>query len=217
MNENKRKTGRTTRMFKHAIESACAGNTVLIVSNDYGHAKTLPMQIESLAKASGIPKLKRTRGMNVLRKRLIVTTFDSLKGFDWATGTLPMGSKNREFVVDHYALESRLARVHDYLKATEDLLFEKEVREWMATTAKAMSAMGRAVYLVSDSQYMRDELALLVPYRNGSIEEPSKFGYDFRTMQHPKNMHLNCLVIPDPLMIRRMFVGSLDLINRWDK
>lgn len=209
---NKRKSGRTTRMLKHAINMACDGQTLIIAVNDVSHLKALDRQLEELAKASGIPKLKRKRGRDVLRKRVYIVPFANLHHFDWATGDARRGN-NTTVLIDHYALESRLGIVREYLnnfKGVDDPI------PWMAQTARILSSLGRAMYLVSDDVATRERLEGLVEYRHAGVEDGEGLGLDWLNLRSRSGMHPNCQLLFDPATVERRFSGALKLINWWD-
>jgi len=209
-----RKTGRTTRMVQHAIDQACAGKRVLIVANDQGHKNSLYSMLEQLIRISNVPKLQRKRGRDILHRRIEFIAFSSLKTFDWSTGYV--SGERREVLIDHYALETRLKVVKEYIDIFEQMKYN-EVIKWMAQTAKALSALGRSIYLISDDATTRTDLRVLVPYRYASIESGHELNIDWLTLQSIfLSKNLRCQMILDPVMVHRKFHGALLLANRWN-
>jgi hypothetical protein len=212
-----RKTGRTTRMLEHAAAKAKYGKLVTIYGNDHKHTETLAARFTEL-----YGKTKRSRNSKWYN-RVAFASFSAIDGtnpypsireWQWHQARLQLDGGNLH-LVDHYALEQRLNRIVDYLDGAKHLQTSKQVVEWMAVTAKLLSATGRAMYLVVDDATVREALQLEVEYRHAAIESGFGLGLNWLQLRAPK-MHPNCVVLFDPVFLREMFGASIKEAQRWN-
>lgn len=95
--DNKRQTGRTTRMLEHAKALAKAGRAVYIIAANEQQRRWLEDRI-----GQGPMGIK-------------VETWETLRNFDWQTMSLLGAHPNCAVVVDHFAIESRFRRMLEEL------------------------------------------------------------------------------------------------------
>ena len=93
---NKRKTGRTTRMLKHAQELSDQGRAIYIIADNYQRVRMI----------------KRKIGLDYGIK---VETVESAGNFDWQTLSLRGVNPNVVVLIDHRTIERRFARIIESL------------------------------------------------------------------------------------------------------
>lgn len=201
-------------MLEHAIEQACAGRQILVVGLDYNHSRTLSKRLDELVAKTTIPKLRRESGRAVLKKRVDITSFDNIRDYDHESGSLAGITDRMELLIDHYVMEHRLVRIHRYIKACSS----SDHVAWMAQTTKALSALGRLIYLVTDCEETKRALteSLGNVYQYGSIEDPEKLGLNWPDLSFRHKANPNCQLIFDPTMLERRFAAASKTITRWD-
>jgi hypothetical protein len=209
---HQRQTGRTARMLKHAREIQKTGKQVIVMGVNNPHARQMFNDLGDGSNEEGLPKI------------LVVTFREAICGnwyhpgtgwthYDYATNTFRKAG-NMVCLVDHAALQHHLTNVIGYLKVTEPI---SDTRQWLLDTARVTAWMGRRVYFVSDDDYLmkvaKEELA---PY-NVSVERPEMLrNLDLLSLTIGR-AHPNCQLLLDPAMMRRMFRGAINEINRWDE
>jgi len=98
MDDALRQTGRTTRMLEEAKALSTQGRAVYVVAANQHHAKQLACSLG-----------KEWNG------QIKIETEGSLGNLDWETLTLRGAHPNCVVLIDHYAIESRFARVLEML------------------------------------------------------------------------------------------------------
>lgn len=98
MDDAKRATGRTTRMLDHAKRLEAQGRAVYVIAAHAQHAKMLQQLLPS-------------------ETSIKVETPDSCGNFDWFTLSLRGAHPRCAVLVDHFAIESKFARMLQMLTA----------------------------------------------------------------------------------------------------
>lgn len=215
-NDPKKGTGRTTRMLKHACALQREGKQVIVMGVNNHHVRQMAIQVSlELENKQADPDLPDIRIVS-FRELICGNWFHPARGwshYDYATNIFPkVGSA--VCLIDHAALEQHIRDVVGYLKVTDPI---PDTRQWLLDTARVTAWMGRRVYFVSDDEHLmtvaKEELASY----NVSVERPEMLAnLDLPTLTIGR-AHSNCQLLLDPEMMRRMFVGAINEITRWDK
>lgn len=92
---NERKgTGRTTRMLEEALRLSSEGRAVYVVADNRAHAKTIEAQLAALSPPE--------------HHGIKVEDGNRFPELDWVTMTMPRAHPNCAVLVDHYAVERRI-------------------------------------------------------------------------------------------------------------
>ncbi len=206
--EAKRATLRTTRMLTSAFRQAQTGKHVCVFGSDMNHVSTLAKMLDDIAKNLA----PRARAW---KNKIWILPFSNANfhGFDWATCQF----KDTQSIcyVDHYALQYQLRNVRHYLESTKNMA---NVADWMANTAKALTSLGRKVYMITEDEHRKTRLqALVKDYpQHLTVETSATLGNINWLDLSLEHAHQNCQPLFDPDTVRARFRGALEEINRWD-
>jgi hypothetical protein len=207
--EQKRRTGRTTRMLTAAFNQAQAGKSVVVFGNDLAHIKSMQLMLEAIAKGLA-PRARAWKN----RIYLLPFRDAGFHRYDWATHTFT--DTKLLCYVDHYALQYQLRMVRHYLESTRQI---DDVPSWMANTAKALTSLGRKVYMITDYESTAAAIKNSVDdyMQHLSVESGETLGNINWLDLTLDRAHHNCQLLFDPRTVEARFAGALKAVNLWDE
>lgn len=146
LNDEKKGTGRTTRMLKEAIDLAGQGRTVFVIATDERHAETMMrMAFDMLDNDWAANFTPLTMRYMPLPNSFIQFGTPERLGFHWDLMRAKVYGPNAIFLVDHHTIESRWPRLLEMW------------RRWDATGPEVVTLCGSSRFKEQHLIAMKEE------------------------------------------------------------